>query len=151
MRKRRDRFRIHFHYLWRWLKELFTEDHPRTPFYQFALTPPLDEVGLMHRLIGLGFQWNYWSYHEAGEVINMRRCYVLDGTIRQEHVRIFKDGVVRAHDELAYEEDAIGHLRGETVRDISDATKEELRASLLEGASLHSSKYYVSASLLKRV
>ena len=149
MLKRRDRIRIRFHRIWRFIKQLFTPDMPRTPYFQFSIETPFDEGRVLRALINIGFQWNYWSYFEKGQVINVRRCYVEDGIIRQEHVRIFEDGEVRAHDELAYEESAVGHLRGETVRNVKPSTQEELRRALLGGEDECRCSYYILSSCLK--
>jgi hypothetical protein len=70
-------------------------------------------------MIGIGYQYNYFSYTEDGQISNMRKLYMDGTTIRQRHVRLFNDGCVYAHDELAYEHDAIGHTNAVTLDKIS--------------------------------
>jgi len=72
------------------------------------------------KLLNIGFQPNYFSFGDEGQITSMRRMYVdNDGYWRQEHVRVHQDGEVRGHDELSYEESAIGHVKGEEVKEIN--------------------------------
>jgi hypothetical protein len=77
-------------------------------------------------MVGYGFQYNYFSYNERGQVSNMRKLYTVgmdDDIIRQIHIRLFDDGHVSAHDELAYEYDALGHMTRHTLREIDYVEK----------------------------
>ena len=81
-------------------------------------------------LIGKSYQYNYFSYTEKGQVSNMRKLYIeiVNGydEIRQIHVRLFKDGSIYAHDELAYEYDALGHVNTESLKRINSTIEHDL-------------------------
>jgi len=71
------------------------------------------------KLIKIGYQPNYFSFGDEGQVTSMRRMYIdSDGYWRQEHIRVHKDGEIRGHDELSYEESAIEHVKGEGAKEI---------------------------------
>lgn len=82
-------------------------------------------------LIELGYQPNYFSFDDDGQFTSMRIIYIEDGKWRQKHVRAFKDGELRGHDELSYEEDANGHLHGDTLRPIDEKEIERLKSYLM--------------------
>ena len=82
------------------------------------------------KMISIGYQYNYFSFTERGQVSNMRKLYLLNGEVRQKHIRLFDDGHVHAHDELAYEFDALGHVNGFTLRECLDADKLLICATL---------------------
>jgi hypothetical protein len=84
------------------------------------------------RMISIGYQYNYFSFTERGQLTNMRKLYILNGEVRQKHIRLFDDGQVYAHDELAYEFDALGHVNGRTLRECLDFDKSLIRATLFE-------------------
>ena len=127
--------RIDFSRLWRCLKS-------RIPFlcrersdYPVHIDELVDvsEFGIQafeRKMISIGYQYNYFSYTERGQVSNMRKLFILNGEVRQKHIRLFDDGLVYAHDELAYEFDAIGHVNGRTLRECLDADKLLIRATL---------------------
>jgi uncharacterized Zn finger protein len=51
--------------------------------------------------------------------MNLRKLYISSQhKIRQFHVRFYKDGEIRAHDEISYEEDAISHINGVSIAHI---------------------------------
>jgi len=88
---------------------------PRSLFYMFNInldTFDLDQI--YKRLIDLGYQYNVLSYQDSGQIFNVRKLY----GERQIHVRIFKDGEVRGHDELNFEFCPNKHLRGDSLREI---------------------------------
>ncbi len=70
-------------------------------------------------LLNNEYQPDYLSNEDRGQYTSMRRMYVDEsGKWRQIHIRVFNDGEVRGHDELAPEEDAYAHLHGVTAREI---------------------------------
>ena len=52
----------------------------------------------------------------------------------QEHVRVFPDEV-RAHFEIAYDEDAVRHLNASTLQQLPSSTLDELLAVILPSNS----------------
>lgn len=86
-------------------------------------------------LIGMGYQYNYFSYTEHGQLSNMRKLYtsgINDEVFRQVHIRLFDDGSVHAHDEFTYEYDAIGHINGVTLRELDYIDKMSIVDKLTE-------------------
>jgi len=72
-------------------------------------------------LIGFGFQPNYFSFGDLDQITSMRKMYIdPEGFWRQTHIRVHKDGEIRGHDELCYEESAIEHVNGVDCREIND-------------------------------
>jgi hypothetical protein len=70
-------------------------------------------------LIILGYQPNYFSFGDQGQVTSMRKMYVdPEGFWRQIHIRVHEDGEIRGHDELSYEESAIEHVNSTGARPI---------------------------------
>ena len=87
---------------------------------------------LLTELIDLGFQPNYFALVDQGELSNLRRLIYFAGKLYQEHVRIFPDEL-RGHLEIAYDYglgDAIEHVKGTTIQELSDNTILELRNCL---------------------
>ncbi len=76
------------------------------------------------KLIALGYQWEYFAYHDDGEVISMRKLY----DNRQIHVRVYNDGEIRIHDELNYEFEPIRHLQIDMVEPDKAETNKVLEA-----------------------
>ena len=117
--------RIDFSRLWRCLKSripFLCRERSDYPIYVTKLSVDAFEK----RMVGYGFQYNYFSYNERGQVSNMRKLYTVgmdDDVIRQIHIRLFDDGHVSAHDELAYEYDALGHMTRRTLREIDYVEK----------------------------
>lgn len=111
--------RIRFDYLWRMIKN-------KIPFVNVAISKyylgktDLNIDEFEKRLIAKGYQYNYFSYTEKGQVSNMRKLYIniVNGIeeIRQVHIRLFSDNSIYIHDELAYEHDAIGHIKAKTLQ-----------------------------------
>ncbi len=100
---------IRLYYLTRKLKSIFASTK-RGVYPEFSTDLSPDEAYRV--LIGLGFQWNYVSYHEKGEVLNVRKLY----DDRQIHVRLFNDKIVTVHDELNYDFHPFEHLKGVSLR-----------------------------------
>jgi hypothetical protein len=72
-------------------------------------------------LLDLGYQPNYFSFADEGQVTSMRKMYRDEkGYWRQTHIRVHEDGEIRGHDELSYEESAIAHVKGEGAKEIMD-------------------------------
>ncbi len=63
-------------------------------------------------LIPLGYTWDYFAWEDIGEGVSVRKLY----ENRQIHVRVFRDGEVRMHDEFNYEFEPIRHFNGDTTR-----------------------------------
>jgi len=97
--------KIKLYYITRKLKSMFASTK-RGVYEEFRTDLDPDEAYKI--LIELGYQWNYISYHEKGEVLNVRKLY----KDRQIHLRIFNDGVVTIHDELNYDFYPLEHLKG---------------------------------------
>jgi hypothetical protein len=80
-----------------------------------------DPEAVFRILIDSGFQPNYFSLADEGELYNLRSLSFREyGQLWQEHVRIFPDEV-RAHAEIAYDlglGDAVEHMKGTTVRPV---------------------------------
>ncbi len=99
----------------RWLK-LGGE---RQNFLKGAISHPVTDW-IFEQLIALGYQWDYFAYHDDGEIISMRKLY---GN-RQIHVRVFDDGEIRIHDELNYEFEPIKHMQEpEAEADVEEVNK----------------------------
>jgi hypothetical protein len=80
---------------------------------------------VFRKLIEIGFQPNYFAYHDKDEIYNVRRLNYNAKELWQEHVRVFPDEI-RGHYEISYEEDARRHVNGETLRPLSDEVLKEL-------------------------
>ena len=121
--------RIRFDYLWRFIKN-------KIPFVNVPISKwyigktDISIKKFESLLIGKAFQYNYFSYTEKGQVSNMRKLYIEcingDEEIRQIHLRLFKDGSIYAHDELAYEYDALGHVNTKSLKRINSINEHDL-------------------------
>jgi hypothetical protein len=79
------------------------------------------------KLITIGYQFNYFSFEDKDEIMNLRKLYISPHhQIRQFHVRLYSNGEIRAHDELSYEEDAVGHVNSVTMGQIPIAEKDNI-------------------------
>lgn len=111
--------KIRFDYLWRYLKNKIPFVNVSISKYYLGKTD-LNIDDFEKRLIEKGYQYNYFSYTEKGQVSNMRKLYIniVNGIeeIRQVHIRLFSDNSIYVHDELAYEHDAIGHIKAKTLQ-----------------------------------
>ncbi len=112
--------KIRFYYLWDNIVRKFFPYKGRQDYMLMKIDPQtLSKEEFAKRLISLGYQFNYFSYEDKGEIMNLRKLYISsDSTIRQYHIRYYTDGEIRAHDELSYEEDAIGHRDGVSMTEI---------------------------------
>ncbi len=70
-------------------------------------------------LITLGYQWDYFAWEDIGEGISVRKLF----SDCQTHVRIFKDGEIRAHDEYNYEFEPKRHYDSVILRYIDHGEK----------------------------
>lgn len=101
----------------------------RQPFLVGGLAREMvdpDPEKIFDRLIAMGYQWDYFAYHDDGEIISMRKLY----DRRQIHVRVFRDGEIRMHDELNYEFEPIDHLK--VPLEAADATEIDKVLSALD-------------------
>ncbi len=89
--------------------------HDREPYY-IGKTQLHDVDTIESKLIDIGYQPDYFSFEDKGQMTSMRIIYILDFKWRQVHVRVFDDWSVTIHDELTYEEDVDGHINGVSVR-----------------------------------
>lgn len=72
---------------------------------------------LAYHLIEFGFEKDRLAWKEEGEVLSMRK---VDGKKFQWHIRMYKDGEVRAHYEYSPEVHPLKHLKHEVFKDDSD-------------------------------
>lgn len=91
----------------------------REPFH-IGWTPLKDIDEIEERLINIGYQPNYFSFGDQGQITSMRKMFVDNDIWWQWHVRIHEDGEIRGHEELSYEEDAIRHKNGDIVNQIPE-------------------------------
>jgi len=116
---------IRLNYLVRKIKELIPFiNTPRGPFYEFKTKFDADKV--YSTLIPFGWQINYISYHEKDEILGLRKLY----DVRQIHLRLFKDGEVRIHDEYNYDFYPVKHMHGEDFKPADRATVTQLKEML---------------------
>jgi len=102
----------------------------RSCFYLFSIeVEPLFERKFYEKLIGLGYQYNYLSYQEQGQVMNVRKLI----GVKQIHLRLYKDGAVHGHYELNYEFYPKGHLHGEMLTVIPNSELNKIKKVLLNG------------------
>lgn len=111
--------RIRFDYLWRMIKNKIP--FMNVPVSKYHLGRTIFKVDDFEKiLIEKGYQYNYFSYTEKGQISNMRKLYIniVSGIeeIRQVHIRLFKNSSIYVHDELAYEYDALGHVKMKTLQ-----------------------------------
>lgn len=111
--------RIRFDYLWRMIKNKIP--FVNVPVSKYYLGRTIFKVIDFEKiLIEKSYQYNYFSYTEKGQVSNMRKLYInvvnRNEEIRQIHIRLFKNGSIYVHDELAYEYDALGHIKAKTLQ-----------------------------------
>ena len=122
--------KIKFHYIWRHLSNIF-QTHilhrriGRQPFFIASISNPHT---IYKSLIEIGFQHNYFAFHDTGEIYNLRRLKYNNNELWQEHVRVFPDEI-RGHWEITYEEDAIKHYKGATVEMLDKDVLEEIKGS----------------------
>lgn len=122
-------FKVKFWQLWKqYVLNRFSngrEDYP------IGSTPLRDIDDIEGRLLNLGYQPNYFSYGDQGQITSMRRMYVgADNIWWQWHVRVHEDGEIRGHVELSYEEDAIRHRNGDIVLEIPQKGRDTIIAAL---------------------
>jgi len=127
-------FKVKFWQEWKkYVLNAFT--HDREP-YHIGWTNLTDVEDIETRLIMIGYQPNYFSFGDEGQVTSMRKMYIdEDGYWRQLHIRVHKDGEIRGHDELSYEESATEHVNGVDLRQVFYHTKVSVIDSLEGWAS----------------
>lgn len=124
--------KIKWHHIWRRLKMLVAKD--KRGVYPIGVTQLYLNV-VEYALLRYGFSYNYFSFQYKHCVIDMRKLYLDDDengvtTVRQIHVRVFDDGMVTAHDEFAYEWDAVSHYNAVGLCHISPSELNVLRMIL---------------------
>ncbi len=119
-------YKVKFWQLWkRYILNAFK--HERENFHvgtcRYLDTDTIEEI-----LITNGWQPNYFSFADEGQVTSMRKMFIDDetGTWRQYHIRVHTDGEIRGHTEYAYEEDAIGHLEASWEAELPGEIREEV-------------------------
>ncbi len=120
--------KIQFYYLWNNLVRKLFPFKGRQEYILTKVDPrTLSQEDFEKKLIGINYQFNYFSYQDKDEITNLRKLYIsADSKIRQFHVRYYRDGEIRAHDELSYEEDAMGHVDSVSMTDIPKEEKDLL-------------------------
>ncbi len=120
--------KIQFYYLWNNLVRKFFPFKGRQEFILTKIDPRiLSKEEFAIRLINIGYQFNYFSFEDKDETMNLRKLYISPNyKIRQYHIRLYNDGEVRAHDEISYEEDAVAHIDGVSSGDIPLIEKEKI-------------------------
>ena len=119
---------VKFNHFWRRIRSLFQryilwKEVGRQPFPIMPISNP-DTV--FSKLIEIGYQPNYFAYHDKDEIYNLRRLNYNNDELWQEHVRVFPDEI-RGHYEISYEEDAGRHINGETLIPLSEEILKELK------------------------
>ena len=119
--------KIRFNYIWRHVRSLFQTYilHKEIGRQHFFIDNISNTHAIYKDLITIGFQPNYFAFHDKGEIYNLRRLKYNNNELWQEHVRIFPNEI-RGHWEITYEEDAIKHYKGTTVGVLSDDVLEEI-------------------------
>jgi len=106
-------------------RHIYRQTIPRQRYHIADTTSPR----VLHmRLLERGFQPNYFALVDQGELYNLRRLIQWAGKLYQEHLRIFPDEL-RGHLEIAYDYelgDAIEHVKGTTIQQLSPSTVQEL-------------------------
>lgn len=103
----------------------------RQPFLLIKTEPEMTNT-IYNELLKRGFQPNYFSYYDSGELFNLRRLaknlnlFSVNGKGYQEHIRGFPDEI-RGHYEITYEEDAALHLSGNTITVLPEETIQEIK------------------------
>lgn len=120
--------KIQFYYLWNNIVRKFFPFKGRQDYVLTKIDPrTLTKEEFAKRLITIGYQFNYFSFQDKDELINLRKLYISPKyQIRQYHIRLYADGEIRAHDELSYEEDAIGHVDSISMQEIPTTEKEAI-------------------------
>ena len=108
--------KIKFNLWWGHLRHLFQKyvlkKHlGRQPYFIANIFNPNEAF---KKLILIGFQPNYFAFHDKGEIYNLRRLKYNGDELWQEHVRVFPVEI-RGHWEITYEADAVLHYKGSTV------------------------------------
>ena len=120
--------KIQFYYLWNNIVRKFFPFKGRQEFVLTKINPRiLSREEFAIKLITIGYQFNYFSYEDKDEIMNLRKLYISPHhQIRQYHIRLYNDGEVRAHDEISYEEDAVAHIDGVSSGSIPILEKEKI-------------------------
>ena len=130
---------IRFWQLWRRIKGIFVREKTASDYFIVNYNPDPEEF--MRRLIPLGYQYNYFSYNFKNQICNVRKlvlfepiasipAYEHENEIWQYHLRVYDSGKVTGHFEVAYEENAGQHIRGEGLTEISEAEREKIVEAL---------------------
>ena len=119
--------KIKFNLWWRHLRHLFQKyilrKHiDRQPYFIANIFNPSE---VFKKLISIGFQPNYFAFHDKGEIYNLRRLKYNGGELWQEHVRVFPSEI-RGHWEITYEADAVLHYKGSTVIHLPSEIQKEI-------------------------
>lgn len=121
--------KIKMWYLWKkYVLSAFKNE--REPYHIGIMKASKSVDEIEAALIGLYYSPDYTSYGDNGQVTSMRKLYVADGIWRQDHVRVFNNGEIKGHNELAPEEDAYAHIEGISTREIDVSEKVLILAKL---------------------
>lgn len=95
--------------------------------YLFTLSEPLSDTAVCLRLAKQGWQPNLLGYSHRGQIYQCRKVSVHDDTLCQLHVRVYDDGKVTGHFEVAPEWDEKSHLRGVKLRTMNRREAQRLK------------------------
>ena len=124
--------KIKFNLWWGHLRHLFQKyvlkkhDIDRQPYFIAKIFNP---NGVFKKLILIGFQPNYFAFHDKGEIYNLRRLKHYGDELWQEHVRVFSNEI-RGHWEITYEADAVLHYKGGTVIHLPSEIQKEIAENI---------------------
>ncbi|GAH24878.1 unnamed protein product [marine sediment metagenome] len=129
---------IRFWQLWRRIKGIFVRGRDASDYFIVNFEP--DPEDFMRRLIPLGYQYNYFSYNFKDQICNVRKlvietvasipAYEHENEIWQYHLRLYDSGEVTGHFEKSYEENAMEHIRGVGLTEISEVEREKIIEAL---------------------
>ena len=124
---------IRFWQLWRRVKGIFVQERNARDY--FIVNFKSNPEDFMRRLIPLGYQYNYFSHNLKDQICNVRKLVLepvasipalYEYEIWQYHLRLYDSGKVTGHFEKSYEENAMEHIRGVDVTEISVPEREKI-------------------------
>ena len=124
--------KMNYHYAIRrlraWIQKHVLDHEPSRQPYHIANVEPNQTVQLYLMLISLyGYEDNFLSYLDADELFGIRKLHFKGVRMwYQTHIRIYKDGEIKGHYEIAPESNAQEHYAGTTLEYIQEKEQAEL-------------------------